>query len=540
MEPIESEVLQEVKRKKKRKIEKVEEEEEQKNSENEEKEDEKETEEIANFFSKKKFSDLDICDELKQSIGEMGFNKLTLIQEKGIPPALKGHDILAASKTGSGKTLSFLIPTINLMHKAGFRREQGSAIIIISPTRELSLQIYQVAKELLSHMSHTHGLIMGGTSQSHEAKKLEKHVNVLVATPGRLLDHLLNTPGFVYQNLMTLVIDEADQILKQGFEEQMNQILSLLPSERQTLLYSATQTKKLDDLIRVSLKSPVLVGLDEEQMVATVSTLEQGYTVVPPDRKFSLLFTFLKKNHDKKIMVFFSSCNSVKFHYDLLNYVDITVMHIHGKQKQQKRTTAYFEFCKAENAILLCTDVAARGLDIPAVDWIIQYDPPDIPEEYIHRVGRTARVQRQGKALLFLLPQELGFLRYLKKAKVPLNEFEFAENKLANIQPQFERLIEKNYYLHKAAREAYRSYLKAYESHHQKDIFDVSQLDLPKVARSFGLTTPPMVNLNVKIQGSKSRNTNLEKKFYKKTGHTFSNKNPEGVRHGGDTRQFSR
>lgn len=505
-----------------------------------EKREEEERKERASYFSAKKFEDLEVCDELKSSINEMGFINLTFIQEKGIPPALRGHDILGSAKTGSGKTLSFLIPAINIMHKAGFRREQGAAIIVISPTRELSLQIYQVAKDLLSHTSHTHGLIMGGTSQKHEAKKLEKHINVLVATPGRLLDHLLNTPGFVYQNLMCLIIDEADSILKQGFEEQMNQILSILPSERQTILYSATQTKKVEDLSRVSLKTPVFVGLDEEQMVATVSTLEQGYTVVPADKKFSLLFTFLKKNHDKKIMVFFSSCNSVKFHYDLLNYVDLSSMHIHGKQKQQKRTTTYFEFCKAENAILLCTDVAARGLDIPAVDWIIQYDPPDMPEEYIHRVGRTARVQRQGKALLFLLPQELGFLRYLKKAKVPLNEFEFAENKLANIQPQFERLIEKNYYLHKAAREAYRSYLKAYESHHQKDIFDVSQLDLQKVARSFGLTTPPMVNLNVKIQGSKSRKTGMEKNFYKKTGHSFSNKNPEGARNQEDKRQFSR
>lgn len=178
-------------------------------------------------------------------------------------------------------------------------------------------------------------------------------------------------------------------------------------------------------------------------------------------------------------MVFFSSCNSVKFHSELLNYIDIPCLDIHGKQKQQKRTSTYFEFCNAEKGILLCTDVAARGLDIPAVDWIIQYDPPDDPREYIHRVGRTARGEgSQGRALLFLIPEELGFLRYLKGAKVPLNEYEFPSNKIANVQSQLEKLVEKNYYLHQSARDAYRSYLLAYNSHAMKDIFNVHRLDL--------------------------------------------------------------
>lgn len=484
------------------------------------------------IFSEFLFEDLEIIDPLKQALRENNFKTLTSVQAKGIPPALKGHDILGAAKTGSGKTLAFLIPAINLMHRAGFKRVQGTGILIITPTRELALQIYNVSKLLLAGLNHSHGVIMGGTNLKAESAKLAKHVNLLVATPGRLLDHLMNTKHFVYSNLLTLIIDEADAILKQGFEEEMNKILSILPKERQTILYSATQTKKVEQLCRVSLKEPVMVGIENSYATATVSGLEQAYVVIEPDKKFLLLFTFLKKNSNKKIMVFISSCKSVKFHNDLLNYVDVKVLHIHGKQKQSKRTTTFYEFCSSESAILLCTDVAARGLDIPAVDWIVQYDPPDEPDEYIHRVGRTARAERKGRALLFLLPQELGFLRFLKKSRVPLNEFEYEETKLANIQTQYERLIEKNYYLHQEARDAYRSYLMAYSSHHHKEIFDVGQLDLQKVSKAFGLSTPPMVSLNVKVTGKKSRTSN-EKNFYKNNSNSFLGK-------GDDKRQFSR
>lgn len=168
-----------------------------------------------------------------------------------------------------------------------------------------------------------------------------------------------------------------------------------------------------------------------------------------------------------------------------------------GKQKQQKRTNTFFEFCNAPSGTLLCTDVAARGLDIPKVDWIIQYDAPDDPREYIHRVGRTARAGTSGKSLLFLLPSELGFLRFLKVAKVPLNEYTFPLNKVANVQGQLEKLIAKNYYLHQSARDGYRSYLQAYGSHSLKRIFDIHALDLAKVGKAFGFTVPPKVNLSI-------------------------------------------
>ncbi|XP_051003233.1 ATP-dependent RNA helicase DDX18 [Acomys russatus] len=434
-----------------------------------------------------------------KAIAEMGFKHMTEIQHKSIRPLLEGRDLLAAAKTGSGKTLAFLIPVIELIVKLKFMPRNGTGVLILSPTRELAMQTFGVLKELMTHHVHTYGLIMGGSNRSAESQKLINGINIIVATPGRLLDHMQNTPGFMYKNLQCLVIDEADRILDVGFEEELKQIIKLLPVRRQTMLFSATQTRKVEDLARISLKKePLYVGVDDDKEVATVDGLEQGYVVCPSEKRFLLLFTFLKKNRKKKVMVFFSSCMSVKYHYELLNYIDLPVLAIHGKQKQNKRTTTFFQFCNADSGILLCTDVAARGLDIPEVDWIVQYDPPDDPKEYIHRVGRTARgLNGRGHALLILRPEELGFLRYLKQSKVPLNQFDFSWSKVSDIQAQLEKLIEKNYFLHKSAQEAYKSYIRAYDSHSLKQIFNVNNLNLPQVALSFGFKVPPFVDLNV-------------------------------------------
>uniref|UniRef100_A0A8D1D626 ATP-dependent RNA helicase n=1 Tax=Sus scrofa TaxID=9823 RepID=A0A8D1D626_PIG len=440
-----------------------------------------------------------------RAIKEMGFTNMTEIQHKSIRPLLEGRDLLAAAKTGSGKTLAFLIPAVELIVKLRFMPRNGTGVLILSPTRELAMQTFGVLKELMTYHVHTYGLIMGGSNRSAEAQKLANGINIVVATPGRLLDHMQNTPGFMYKNLQCLVIDEADRILDVGFEEELKQIIKLLPTRRQTMLFSATQTRKVEDLARISLKKePLYVGVDDDKANATVDGLEQGYVVCPSEKRFLLLFTFLKKNRKKKLMVFFSSCKSVKYHYELLNYIDLPVLAIHGRQKQNKRTTTFFQFCNADSGILLCTDVAARGLDIPEVDWIVQYDPPDDPKEYIHRVGRTARgLNGRGHALLILRPEELGFLRYLKQSKVPLSEFEFSWSKISDIQSQLEKLIEKNYFLHKSAQEAYKSYIRAYDSHSLKQIFNVNNLNLPQVALSFGFKVPPFVDLNVNSNDGK-------------------------------------
>ncbi|KAI7181688.1 ATP-dependent RNA helicase [Hortaea werneckii] len=447
-----------------------------------------------------KFSELNLSERTMKALKEMPFDTMTEIQRRGIPPLLAGRDVLGAAKTGSGKTLAFLIPAIEMLHSLRFKPRNGTGVIVVSPTRELALQIFGVARELMEHHSQTFGIVIGGANRRAEAEKLSKGVNLLIATPGRLLDHLQNTQGFVFKNCKALIIDEADRILEVGFEDEMRQIVKILPKdERQTMLFSATQTTKVEDLARISLRpGPLYINVDHYQEHSTVAGLEQGYVICEADMRFRLLFTFLKKHPKKKIIVFFSSCNCVKYYAELLNYIDLPVLDLHGKQKQQKRTNTFFEFVNAAHGTLICTDVAARGLDIPAVDWIVQFDPPDDPRDYIHRVGRTARgASGKGKSLMFLQPNEVGFLGHLKEARVPLVEFEIPPKKIVDIQSQLEMLIGKNYYLNKSAKEGYRSYLQAYASHSLRSVFNVNQLDLKKVAKSFGFPVPPRVDINL-------------------------------------------
>lgn len=258
------------------------------------------------IFSQEKFSSLPISEPILSALTTLGFQTMTQIQAKAIPHCLAGSDLVGAAKTGSGKTLSFVVPIIELLNKVKYTRKQGTGAIVISPTRELALQIYGVVRDLMEHSGfpQTHGLLMGGANRRSEAEKLVKGVNIIVATPGRLVDHLANTNGFIFRQLLVLVIDEADRILEQGFEEDMHQIIKLLPKERQTILFSATQTRKVEDLARLSIQGqPVYVGVHDEASRATVDGLQQGYVLCPAEKRFMLLYTFLKKNKNKKIMV---------------------------------------------------------------------------------------------------------------------------------------------------------------------------------------------------------------------------------------------
>ncbi|KAK4564260.1 hypothetical protein RGQ29_006365 [Quercus rubra] len=552
----ENEMKKQKKKKKKDKKEKKMkiEEEKEKQEEEEEEEDERENGEESKEEEKKKkkvksggggimssesFESLGLSEPTRNAIKDIGFQHMTQIQARAIPPLLLGKDVLGAARTGSGKTLAFLIPAVELLHHIHFAPRNGTGVIIICPTRELAIQTHAVAKDLLKYHSQTLGLVIGGSARRTEAERIVKGVNLLVATPGRLLDHLQNTKGFMYKSLKCLMIDEADRILESNFEEEMKQIIKLLPKNRQTALFSATQTRKVEDLARLSFQTtPIYIDVDAGRNKVTNEGLQQGYCVVPSAKRFILLYSFLKRNMSKKVMVFFSSCNSVKFHSELLRYIQVDCLDYHGKQKQLKRTTTFFNFCKAEKGILLCTDVAARGLDFPDVDWVVQYDPPDDPKEYVHRVGRTARGEGAiGNALLFLIPEELQFLRYLKAEKVTVKEYEFDQKKLANVQSQLEKLVGSNYYLNQSAKDAYRSYILAYNSHSMKDIFDVHRLDLQAVAASFCFSNPPKVNLNIDSGASKFR-----RKMRKVEGgkHGFSESNPYGRHgHGDDKRQFT-
>jgi ATP-dependent RNA helicase DDX18/HAS1 len=432
---------------------------------------------------------------------------------------------------------------VELLVNSRFMRHNGTGVLVISPTRELALQIYGVAKDLCKYHIFSHTLVMGGANMKPEADKLGVGMNLVIGTPGRILDHLEHTPAWNTKNLMCLVIDEADRILEMGFEDQLKAIIRRLPANeikgadgkktksRQTLLFSATQTKKTSDIAVLAMRdTPTYIGVDDASASSTAEGVVQGYVVCPSEDRFLLLFTFLKHNLSKKVIVFFSTCAATQFYAELLNYIDVPCVELHGKQKQAKRTTTFFEFCNAEKGILLCTDVAARGLDIPSVDWIVQFDPPEESKEYIHRVGRTARGGgKKGKALLFLLPQELGFLSVLKRNRIPLNEYELPKTK--NIQSHLEKIVAENYYLHKSAREAYRSYMQGYAQHTNKGCFNVAALDVLAVAKSFGFDAPPKVHLKISLNAHKNTDRRqVEQDAASK--HGFSDENPYGKKQG--------
>jgi len=248
------------------------------------------------------FDKLELLPQTRDAIAEFEFTTMTEVQARAIPPLMAGRDVMGQAKTGSGKTLAFLIPSVELLARANWLARNGTGMICISPTRELALQIYGVLRELCKYHKQTHGLIIGGANRKAEAEKLAKGVNHVIATPGRLLDHMLSTKGFHYKNLAVLVCDEVDRMLEIGFEEEVNQIIKLLPkSGRQTAMFSATQTQRIDDLSRLALRAPVLVKAESTSISSTVAGLEQGYVVCPMAQRFLLLFTFLKKNANKKV-----------------------------------------------------------------------------------------------------------------------------------------------------------------------------------------------------------------------------------------------
>ena len=502
------------------------------NSQSDNKNEIKEEPKNDDYFSNVKFSEMNLNKILLERLNLQGYETATEIQAKSIPIALKGEDIIGSAKTGSGKSLAFLIPTVQYI--LNHPKNEGIQSLVITPTRELALQLYDLAKSLMNDNGTTCVLVIGGGNRKKEAEKLSSsEARIIICTPGRLIDHMVNTKKFNYNNIKILTIDEADKILKIGFEEELTEIIKLIPKNRQTLLFSATITPKVEDLITLSVKNYENIRIKSSD--PTVSTLEQGYLIIDADKKFLFLFTFFKKNKNAKILVFFATCKEVEFYSSLLNYVDVPVLSITGEYKQQKRSTTFMEFCSLDKGILLCTDVAQRGLDIPDVDWVIQYDPPHDPEEYLHRVGRTARgANKVGKALLMIMPNEINFIRMLQLYKIKLDEFQFPEKKLAKVQEQLEKLVnKKDKYLLNLATDAYRAYIHSYHANTDKDTFDLEKLDLLKVCKSFGLISPPFVHLNIKPKTNSMRRKNDRKKFEYINRHQRGNDNKND-----DDRQF--
>uniref|UniRef100_A0A0D9S2K2 ATP-dependent RNA helicase n=1 Tax=Chlorocebus sabaeus TaxID=60711 RepID=A0A0D9S2K2_CHLSB len=370
-----------------------------------------------------RFSDFPLSKKTLKGLQEAQYRLVTEIQKQTIGLALQGKDVLGAAKTGSGKTLAFLVPVLEALYRLQWTSTDGLGVLIISPTRELAYQTFEVLRKVGKNHDFSAGLIIGGKDLKHEAERIN-NINILVCTPGRLLQHMDETVSFHATDLQMLVLDEADRILDMGFADTMNAIIENLPKKRQTLLFSATQTKSVKDLARLSLKDPEYVWVHEKAKYSTPATLEQNYIVCELQQKISVLYSFLRSHLKKKSIVFFSSCKEVQYLYRVFCRLrpGISILALHGRQQQMRRMEVYNEFVRKRAAVLFATDIAARGLDFPAVNWVLQFDCPEDANTYIHRAGRTARYKEDGEALLILLPSEKAMVQQLLQKKVPVKE----------------------------------------------------------------------------------------------------------------------
>lgn len=370
----------------------------------------------------------------------------TPIQSQSIPPALKGKDILGSARTGSGKTLAFLIPILERLYQNKWGQMDGLGAVVISPTRELAMQTFNALCSIGMYHTFSAGLVIGGKPLKEERDRLSR-MNILIATPGRLLQHLDSTVGFESSGLKMLVLDEADRLLDMGFLPALRAIVKHFSpaghnAGRQTLLFSATQSKDLATLAKLSLHDPLYINTNKPGEEGVMpANLEQFYTVIPLERKLDALWGFIKTHLKMKGVVFVTSGKQVRFIFETFRrlHPGLPLMHLHGKQKQQTRMEIFAKFSSSNSALLICTDIAARGLDFPAVDWVLQLDCPDDVDSYIHRVGRTARYQSEGKGLCMLLPsEEEGMLARWAEKGIEVKKIKIKESKMGNLEQQMQ------------------------------------------------------------------------------------------------------
>ncbi|KAI9821778.1 MAG: ATP-dependent RNA helicase dbp4 [Pycnora praestabilis] len=454
----------------------------------------------------KNFSDLPLSKPTSRGLEASHFKALTDIQARALPLALKGADCLGAAKTGSGKTLAFLVPVLENLYRKRWTELDGLGALIISPTRELAIQIFEVLRKIGRYHTFSAGLVIGGKSLQEERERLAR-MNILVCTPGRMQQHMDQTAGFEIDNLQMLVLDEADRIMDMGFRAELDAIVNHLPEERQTLLFSATQTKKVSDLARLSVREPEYIAVHLGATSATPSTLQQHYIVTPLSEKLDTLWSFLLSNIKAKILVFLSSGKQVRFVYESFRHLQpgIPLLHLHGRQRQTARLDITSRFSASKNSCLLATDVAARGLDFPAVDWVIQIDCPEDVDTYIHRVGRTARYEHDGRAVLFLDPsEEEGMLKRLEQRKVPIEKLNVRQKKQQSIRSQLQNMCFKDPELKYLGQKAFVSYVTSIHLQGEKEIFNVKKLLLEDFATSLGLPGAPRIRF-LKGDNAKTR-----------------------------------
>ena len=395
----------------KEEIETKEEEKEESDAKEEEKEEpEAKEEEQLGVLSESSFKSLGVCEVLCEACEKLEWKVATRIQEKVLPDALQGRDIIGLAETGSGKTGAFVLPILQRLLENPIRGAVYA--VILAPTRELAFQIHQVVEGLGHSMGATSVCIVGGVPMTQQSIALGRNPHVVVATPGRLLDHLTNTKGFNLRKLQYLVLDEADRMLSLDFEAELNELLQVIPTDRRTLLFSATMTSKVQKLQRACLTDPIKVEVSTK--FQTPKQLLQSYLFIPAKYKDVYLTYLIHEHAGQSILVFGATCNNVQRLALMLRNLGFPAICLHGQMSQPKRLGSLHKFTSGERSILICTDVASRGLDIPAVDVVVNFDLPGHGKDYIHRVGRTARAGKSGKAIAMVTQYDVEVYQRLE------------------------------------------------------------------------------------------------------------------------------
>lgn len=433
--------------------------------------------------------------------------------------------LLVSNSFCSGKTLAFVIPMLECLYRNRMRPSDGPGAIVLSPTRELAVQIFEVVRVVGSYHQLSAGLLVGGKKEFFLEQRHVGRTNIFIATPGRLLQHLEQTPHLDTTQVKMLVLDEADRILDMGFREQMIRILEYLPpgsSEggRQTLLFSATQTRKVSDLAALSLHKPEYLGVHDKEKNSTPESLMQSMVTIPLEHKLNAVYSFIKSHLRSKSILFLASCSQVRHAWELFCALQpgIPIMALHGKLAQERRTKIYFDFLQRPHAVLFATDVAARGLDFPNVDWVVQVDAPEDKEMYIHRAGRTARYTSGGKSLLMVTPgEEAGMTKALQDAKVPIKKLSINATKTVLVTQRAASLVASNATLNTLAKKAFKSYVRSIHLMPDKEVFNVEDLPLDAFAASLGLAATPNIRFlhqvkdRTELRGKKNVNRKLQK-----------------------------
>ena len=360
------------------------------------------------------FADMGIDHRINANIAAIGLTKPTPIQDQAIPAIVQGRDVLGLAQTGTGKTAAFGLPMLTRLINFGKKPDPRTCrALILAPTRELATQIATNIDAYAEGTPIRSFRVVGGASINTQTERLSRGVDVLIATPGRLMD-LIERRAISLEATTYLVLDEADQMLDIGFIHTLRKIARMLPKERQTLMFSATMPKLMSELSDTYLTDPVRVAVNPPGQAA--KQIEQGVHFVGQGDKATLLAEYLSKHTDELAMVFGRTKHGCEKLAKLLEKWGFAVAAIHGNKSQGQRERALDAFRKGQTRVLVATDVAARGLDIPEVAHVYNYDLPNVPENYVHRIGRTARAGRDGRAVALCAPAEVGELRAIEKA----------------------------------------------------------------------------------------------------------------------------